>query len=107
MLPKKGQMDMEELIKRHLIESLRVKYHRSARVAILEESMVEYALMISLIAMIGFGAYQYMGAATTKPFCEATGALMFQGETAYVEWTIDKGTKKPHCYSMYSSPPLW
>jgi hypothetical protein len=63
--------------------------------------------MISLIALIGFGAYQYMGAATTKPFCEATGALMFQGETAYVEWTIDQGTKKPHCYSMYSSHPLW
>jgi Flp pilus assembly pilin Flp len=69
-------------------------------------SMFEYALMISLIAMIGFGAYQYMGAATTKPFCEATGALITNGETSYVQWRINPNTKKPQCVSdIYGS--LW
>jgi Flp pilus assembly pilin Flp len=70
-------------------------------------SMFEYALMISLIALIGFGAYQYMGAATTKPFCEATGALMYENSATSVEWVIDPDSKKPHCYTEFSPYPLW
>lgn len=70
-------------------------------------SLVEYSLLVALIVVISAGALKVYYATTTKPFCLATGALMFGNSTTSVEWEIDPDSKLPHCYSPTSPFPLW
>lgn len=73
--------------------------------------MVEYGLLVALILLIGVAALRIMGATTTKPFCEVTGALMYAGGVngggEPVEWMIDNTSKKPLCWDNNLQDYLW
>jgi Flp pilus assembly pilin Flp len=74
-------------------------------------TLVEKALLISLIVVIVILAARMLGARVTKPMCTATGALIYAGDPLLnsmpVEWNIDPNTDLPYCYDNDQDRYLW
>ncbi len=74
-------------------------------------TMVEKALLISLIAVIVIPAARMLGATVTKPMCTATGHLIYAGDGSTgsipIEWGIDTNTDLPYCYDNDEDRYLW
>jgi Flp pilus assembly pilin Flp len=60
-------------------------------------SLIEYSLLVSLVAILAIGGVRIFGAYTTKPFCTITGTIVSEGSTIFYEWTEDDGSGRPDC----------
>lgn len=61
-------------------------------------SLVEYSLLVSLVAILAIGGVRAYGAYVTKPFCRITGAIVSGGNANFYDWTVDQGPGgRPDC----------
>lgn len=73
-------------------------------------TLVEKALLISLIAVMVIPAAKMLGATVTKPMCTVTGHLIYAGEgtgAIPVNWDINRDTGMPYCYDNDEDRFLW
>ena len=72
-------------------------------------SLVEYSLLVSLIAILAIGGARAMGAFVTRPFCVVTGAIVSDGNASAYEWEPNNIDGKPDCIdrSNFSDESVW
>lgn len=63
-------------------------------------SLVEYSLLVSLIAILAIGGVRVLGANVTRPFCVVTGAIVSDGNANFYEWVPDDGSGRPDCQNV-------
>ncbi|GEM_PF-2003951 len=63
-------------------------------------SLVEYSLLVSLIAILAIGGVRVLGVNVTRPFCVVTGAIVSDGNANAYNWLPDDGSGRPDCQEV-------
>jgi Flp pilus assembly pilin Flp len=70
-------------------------------------SLIEYSLLVSLVAILAIGAVRIVGAYATKPFCTITGAIVSEGSENTYLWVPDNSNGRPDCTTPEWGSSVW